>query len=387
MIFDKDIFFTKKFLDSDSIYVKLEKAGYIKQISSGLYAYLDPFNKLLKNICSQVCNIFSEYNFCQVNLPLLQDINLWKNSGRLDIYGSGLFTTGENNEFVINATNEEAIVNLADLLNIGSHQLPFCAYQISERARNEIRPAYGLVRTKTFVLADCYAIVNSKTDAQKYTDIFKQVFQKISKKFNLPLQQAIHLGHENTFSVWSESQLNQSHPILCKNCHSSFRGKEMLERCPICGSSEVERVIGAEIGDIATIKQLIKTKNINNSYIVFMGIGISRLIQLIAENKVHANGFDWDYFYAPYKAYIVASPARKSEAQKIYASLSGKMETIYDDRPTSIGAKLIDADLLGCPYKIIVGKNTDSDFVEIKRNNKTTKINSSLVLQYIQENQ
>ena len=137
MIFSKDMFFTTKFIDSDPIYVKLEKAGYITQISSGIYAFLELFNKLLSNICNEIGNIFKEYNISEVKMPLLQDANLWKNSGRFDIYGKGLFVTGENAEYVLSATSEEAIIKLIDLLGIEEKQLPFCVYQISERLRND----------------------------------------------------------------------------------------------------------------------------------------------------------------------------------------------------------------------------------------------------------
>ncbi|MBR4271104.1 MAG: hypothetical protein IKQ31_05490 [Clostridia bacterium] len=386
MIFSKDMFFTTKFIDSDPIYVKLEKAGYIKQISSGIYAYLELFNKLLSNICNEIGNIFKEYNISEVKMPLLQDANLWKNSGRFDIYGKGLFVTGENAEYVLSATSEEAIIKLIDLLGIEEKQLPFCVYQISERLRNELRTAYGLFRTKTFTLADCYAIVNNTNDLAHYTHIFKEIFHKIGVKFNLALHEAIHLGHNQTISIWCNSKLNQSHPIVCKNCNNSFRNKSLITKCPICNSANVARAVGAEIGDIATIQQLISTKKINNTHIVTMGIGLTRLIQLIAEQKVYKNGFDWDYWYAPYKAYIVASNERRNEAQKIYDILNSKIDALFDNRAKSIATKLIDADLIGCPYKIILGNNTCIDTVEIKRSNKMLKLKSEQVLKYILDN-
>ena len=386
MILNRNMFFTTKFLDADPIYVKMEKAGYIKQLNSGVYAYMELFNKLCKNVISEISNIFSEYNIFEIKLPILQDINLWKSSGRYDVYGSHLFSTGEKNEFVLNATNEESIIDLMDKLNIKKQELPFCAYQISERARNEIRPAYGLFRTKVFTLADCYAVVDVMDDAIFYFNIFREIFQKISKKFNLELYEANHLGHEHTYSIWCKSLLNQSHPIVCRKCNCSFRSKKMINKCPVCSSLEMEQVVGVEIGDIAITKQLIKTKNFQDSYVVFMGLGITRLIQLLAEKKVYKDGFNWDYCYAPYKVYIASNNEREFEAQRIYEILNGKVDIIWDNRPTSMATKLIDADLIGCPYKIIVGNNTDKNIVEIKKYNELVKLRNDKVLQFILDN-
>ena len=84
--------------------------------------------------------------------------------------------------------------------------------------------------------------------------------------------------------------------------------------------------------------------------------------------------------------YIVSNKERKCEAQEIYEMLNSKVDTILDNRLTSIATKLIDVDLIGCPYKIIVGNNIDRNIVEIKKHNEFVKLRNDEVMQLIMDN-
>jgi len=394
MIMTRNIFPTKKLSKEFSGLELFEAAGYIKKLSSGFYAYLPLGNELLQNLSNQIRSIATDSGFYEISIPLLQDAELWQLSGRMKKYANSFFTISnpDGSDYIVSPTCEEAVLSLYDGLHLNDDALPWRVFQIGERERNELRPAYGLVRSKSFVLADFYSLSKSDSEASNELDQLSSMISILLTRLGIEIKKAKYLYQDNTFSFWTNSKSVQCHPIICNNCNSSFRHNQHISGCPICSSSNISVVDGTELADVAVKgceipnSMGVTTNNCEQIFLTVAGIGVGRLAQILAEQHSDKNGIVWPYEIAPYKVHIVSNDERKSEAIALHDKLiASGIKSIVDLRNLSMSKKLIDADLIGCPEQVIFGKNTKDSQAELKNRLTGEKrhISTSSISSYI----
>ena len=379
---DHSLYPTKGLPDNFTSFDLLESAGYIKQISSGFYAFLPLGVELLQNISRAVRKTATHYSFGEVNMPLLQDISLWQQSERIRKYGDSLFTVTNPNgsNFIVGPTYEEAILKLYVKLGLSDESLPWKVFRIGECERNETRPAFGLIRSKSFILADFYVLTANEVSANEAVEELQGIVRQVLNGFGLQFHVAKYLQRNNAWSFWMDSESKQCTPTFCYSCGESYRSFDTLERCPHCNSANLSVHNGIELADVATSYDNIsiplgaKRRNGEHIHLAFAGIGISRLVQILAEQNHDKSGLIWPYDIAPYKTQIVTNKIRKQEAIGVYDLLmKNNIKTILDIRELSMGKKFVDADLVGCPIHIILGTNTATGVTELKNRIDGTK--------------
>lgn len=382
---------THRLSEEESGQTVLEAAGYIKKTAIGCYAFLPLGQKFLQKIYSYIHQSMEGGGYWEVHLSLLQELEWWERSGRSMQFTTSLAKTQLNNgTFVLNASQEEALHALIDSLGLSAKSFPLRVGQVSERIRNEVRPAHGLVRGLTFHLAEWYSFaLNSDQYAGEIANLTSSM-ENFFKKLGISIRKATWFNDEHKISLYARShgQAKQCQVAECFACEHAFRG--LTEGCcPQCGHP-LEIIDAIEMGDIVVagdrFSRLMNIKLLDQRYLlmVFGGIGVSRLIQILAEEYRDKNGLVWPQHLSPFDMHLIASKHREIEAIELANSLeaSGK-SVLLDDRDISIGRKLIDADLIGISLRILLGDKS-AGLVESKFRSETisTTISASELVSY-----
>jgi prolyl-tRNA synthetase len=324
-------------------------------------------------------------------------------SGRYDSYGKEMLRLNDRKDgkFLYSPTNEEQATDVFRKYVQSYRELPIILYQIHWKFRDEIRPRFGVMRGREFLMKDGYSFdLNFEAACRTYRDVFRS-YIKTFRRMGLtpvPVQAdsgAIGGNMSHEFQILAdtgESTLYYDKKLLTMNgeelstVYAVADEKYDPQNCPI---PETELMVskGIEVGHIFYFgTKYSKSMNAfvlnDNGEKLFpemgsYGIGISRLVGAIIEASHDERGIVWPESVAPFDVTILNLCIKNDKccaiAEKIYDAVSPK-EALYDDRAISIGEKLADADLIGIPWQIIVGqKNAANDVVELK-NRKTGEI-------------
>ena len=389
------------------------RCGMIKQTTAGIYSWLPLGFKVLKKIEEIVHDEQIKAGHIPMLMPTIQPAELWQESGRYDDYGKEMLRICDRNKknLLYGPTNEELITQIFRD-NIKSYKnLPLLLYHIQWKFRDEIRPRFGVMRCREFLMKDTYSFDIDKISAENsYKKMFFS-YLKTFEKFDLkaiPMQAETgpiggDLSHE--FIILTET--GESEVFLDKNLlnietknlnyeqknideiinkysqyysatHEKFIRKEFDEKVK---KKDQLNTRGIEIGHIfnfgdkytESMKALINTKdgkNINpqmGSY----GIGVSRLPAAIIESKYNNEYMKWPKIITPFKVVIINLgkdgniPDLKSK--DLYENLKNNdLDPILDDTLENPSSKFKNFDLIGIPFQVIIGSKLKKNEYEFK---------------------
>jgi prolyl-tRNA synthetase len=354
----------------------LISSGFIKTISPGIIATLPMGVRVLKNIENIFREICERENFWEITLPALQEEKLWVKSGRINLYERNMCKTILSNKtYILNPTLEEAMLDIIGKTTFKKIDFPLSFFQISERFRDEYTPKDLLVRSKSFILADAYIFTTSQDSLMKGVAKLRKIIRKFCKRINTPIKKATHINDSSDIGIESYFVFAEDHKQF--NVYKSrknglyyrFKSKNINRHI-----EDFESLGAIEIGDITIQKQAISSNmgitipgEKNFVYMATLGIGISRLLQIIASKNFDNNGIIWPKNIAPFAVTIICNKERVDEANALSQKLSKlKMCNLVDKRNISIARKLIDFEMTGIPVSIILGNKTDEGQYEIK---------------------
>ena len=396
------------------------RSGMIRQSSSGIYTWLPLGYKVLKNIENI---IRSEQNLISQELlmPTVQDSEIWKKSGRFDDYGKEMlkFKDRHEHELLYGPTNEELITDIFAKNVMSYKSLPLCLYHIQWKFRDEIRPRFGVMRGREFLMKDAYSFDENKEDAIKCYNRMFLSYLRIFKHMNLKAIPVAadtgpiggDLSHE--FIILAET--GESDVYLDKNILSAdipdIKYNESLAISDLVDklTSYYTAADDKHNDDIykKTVKEYdrLKTRGIEVGHLFYFGnkysipleanitniegkntpvemgsygIGVSRLVGAIIDAHNDDKGIYWPESVAPYMFGIVNlrqnDNACTELSESIYNNLrNSNIEVLYDDRSEGAGIKLAEMDLIGIPWQIRIGpRGVKNGFFELL-NRKTGK--------------
>lgn len=202
----------------------LIRGGYIHQIGSGIYNFLPIGKKILDKISSIIKNEMDKSNAQEVMMGFTTPADLWKKSQRYEKYGQELlrFRDRKNNEFVLGPTHEESVTEIIKTYVKSYKQLPVNLYQIHLKFRDELRPRFGLMRAREFIMKDAYSFHTSKLDLDREFNVMEQTYKNILKRLGLDFRVveadsgAIGGSGSKEFMVLAEC--GEDTIVVCKNC-------------------------------------------------------------------------------------------------------------------------------------------------------------------------
>ena len=369
----------------------LIRAGFIDKLGAGIYTFLPLGLRVLSKITNIIKEEMNSLGGQEVLMPALTPKSVWETTDRWDNFDALFKLVGsDSREYALGATHEEVSTPLAQKFCNSYKNLPFSIYQIQTKFRNEKRAKAGLMRGREFLMKDLYSFHTSQEDLDNYYQKAQKVYSDIYSKLGLGDVTYMTYASGGAFSKYSHefqtlSDAGEDLIYICDKCKIAIN-KEIIEEqdvCPECSSKELREAKAIEVGNIFKLGTRF-SKAFNFNYLdkdglskeVVMGaygIGISRLMATIVEVYNDDKGIIWPLNVAPFAVHLI-SFNQNEEAEKIYKELNNAgFEVLFDDRDSlSLGQKLNDADLIGCPYRLIVSqKNIESEQVEFKKRSES----------------
>lgn len=362
----------------------LIKAGYIHKEMAGVYAYLPLGKRVLDNIAQIVREEMNTIGGQEVQMTALQPKDIFEKTNRWDdaIVDNWFKTALKNGtELGLGLTHEEPIVDvMKDFVN-SYKDLPVFVYQIQNKFRNELRAKSGLLRGREFVMKDMYSFArNQEEHAELYeraAKAYTRVYERLgigdityrtyadggyfTDKFSDEYQTISPVGEDTIYvhegkkiainkEVYNDATLAKVG--LKKDDLVEKRGVEVGNIFPL--ESKYSDALGVYYTDEAGKEQSI----IMGCY----GIGISRLVGVLAEHFADDKGLVWPEAVAPFKVYLARlgdDPEVIKLSENVYNDLTQiGVAVLYDDRDVRPGGKFADADLMGIPYRLVISSNT-----------------------------
>ena len=308
------------------------RAGLIRQVSSGIYNWLPTGKKVLQ----KVENIIrEEMNFAgaqEILMPMVQPATLWEDSGRIDQYGQELlvFLDRHENKFCLGPTHEEIITDLCKNLLTSYKQLPVTLYQIQTKFRDEIRPRFGVMRSREFIMKDAYSFDLDKESLGKSYLIMKEAYTKIFNKIGLDYRVvkadsgAIGGSESEEFHVLAESGEDllafsdkSEYAINAELLTELQEGQDpfSLEGKPSPdGKGILKLKRGIEVGHIFKLgkkySEVLNLRIPGEDHDIYpemgcYGIGASRIVAAAIEQNHDEKGIVWPSALAPYQVALV----------------------------------------------------------------------------------
>ncbi|AAM67793.1 proline--tRNA ligase [Buchnera aphidicola] len=199
------------------------KSGMIRKLSSGIYIWLPTGIRVLNKIKDIIKNEMRKINALEVLMPVVQPKKLWENSGRLSIYGEELFQFYDrrNQKFILGPTNEEVVTNFIRNEINSFKELPLIIYQIQTKFRDEIRPRFGIVRSREFIMKDAYSFhINKHCLEKTYNDFYQSyinIFNKIKIQFRAVNADSGSMGGSISHEFQALSENGEDEIVFSKN--------------------------------------------------------------------------------------------------------------------------------------------------------------------------
>lgn len=387
-LFTKTIKQTPK--DETSVNAQLLiRAGFVSKQMAGVYNYLPLGLRVLTRIQNIIREEMNAIGGQEILMPTLTQEESYKQTGRDKTMEDVLFSTiGQGDaKMFLNPTHEEIITPLAQKFVLSYKDLPLAVYQIQNKFRNEARAKSGLLRGREFNMKDLYSFHATEKDLDSYYEIVKEAYFKIYNRLGIGDVTLLTFASGGTFSKYSHEfqtlcEAGEDIVHVCEKCRVAVN-KEIIDEqnnCPECGNKKLIAKKAIEVGNI--FKQKTKfTAAFNFTWVdengdeqpvemAAYGIGPSRIMGAIVELFHDDAGMIWPKNVAPFSAHLIALTNDKdvvSTAKKIYEKYNAD-SILFDERDDkSIGEKLVDADLIGIPLRIVISKRTlQQDSVEVK---------------------
>ena len=370
-------------------HILMIKSGMIRQETSGIYSWLPLGFRILQKIIKIIEKFHEAAGVNQILMPTIQSADIWKQSDRYETYGKEMLRIIDRHEkeLLYGPTNEEMITVLAKSFIKSYKNLPRYFFHIQSKFRDEIRPRFGVMRAREFLMKDAYSFDLDEKSGEKTYLMFFKLYLKIFKELGInviPVRAPAgeiggNLSHEFHLIVESgESEIYLDESLISQDFNNysiddvmalSSYTDEFFKTNEI--KLNLKKFKSIELGHIFLFgNKYSKSFNFfvdgeKDKFFPFMGsygIGVSRIPAAVIESSNKKDGVIWPKNISPFSS-IILNLDHKSDSvnkfcEEIYSSLKDdEIDILYDNRNERPGVKFSDAELMGIPLIIIIGKN------------------------------
>jgi prolyl-tRNA synthetase len=399
------------------------RAGLVRQTASGIYAWLPAGYRVLNNIADIVRAEQDAAGAQEMMMPTIQSADLWRTSGRYDAYGPEMLRLADRHgrDLLYGPTNEEMITDLFRQSIKSYRELPQIVYHIQWKFRDEMRPRFGVMRGREFLMKDAYSFdldyAGAVVSYRRMMLAYMRTFERLGVKA-IPMvadtgpiggnlsHEFIILAPTGESQVFYDAAFERNDYTGADVSHTSEEDlakfyesvttpyaatDEKHDDAVWAQVAEKREGRGIEVGHIFYFgtkysepmglsvagRDGVPVAPHMGSY----GVGVSRLVGALIEAHHDEAGIIWPDSVAPFPAVIVnlkvGDAACDAMAEDLYAKFGGR--ALYDDRDDRAGVKFADADLMGHPWQIVVGpRGAAAGNVELKRRATGEKLELSL---------
>ena len=384
------------------------RAGLVRKVASGIYTWLPLGLKVLRKIENIVREEMDASGAQEVLMPMVQPKELWNETNRWEKMGPELLRIKDRHErdFCLGPTHEEVITDLIRN-NVKSYkELPLNIYQIQTKFRDEVRPRYGVMRGREFLMKDSYSFNIDEACLQStyltMRNTYKNILERIGLDYKIVAADSGAIGGdaseefhvlaetgEDTIAISSESEFAINTELLLKEGEdiSSLEGKPSPD-----GKGTIQIKKGIEVGHIFQLGKVyaedMKANVLNNEgkastlHMGCYGVGVSRLVAAAIEQNNDNKGIIWPHSISPFDINIIAIGYEKDQqiaeaSLKLYKDLQEMgYDVLLDDRKDGYGTKMKDSELIGVPLNIVIGKQyIETNEVELESRSGDSSLN------------
>ncbi len=383
--------------DAEAISHKLMvRAGLIRQMGAGMWSWLPAGWRVHQRVVAIIREEIDAIGGREMLMPVLQPAEPWRKTGRLGIEELFKLTDRKGSELVLAMTHEEAVTfHAAQTIN-SYRDLPLILYHFQVKERDEPRPRAGVLRTREFVMKDSYSFDRDRAGLEERYALHVEAYDRIMRRTGLRFYRVESdvgmMGGLGAHEYMAPCPAGEDEVVLGEGYAANVE--------VACNSPEIKVGEDGEYvrdGETLTVEPAIEIGNIfklgtrysepldatyldehGNELPIWMGsygIGPARVVAAAVEQFADEHGISWPVALAPFAVHLVAigrpgTPERDA-AEVLYRKLlEARVEVLYDDREAGAGEKFADAELLGCPVRLTVGRRaleTGEAEVQIRR--------------------
>src|SRR3989344_5205914 len=368
--------------------ILLTRAGFINKELAGVYSLLPLGLRVVDKIKKIVSEEMEALGSVEFLMSTLQNKEIWEKTGRwsdekVDVWFKSTLKSGS--EVGFGWSHEEPITNLMTSHIASYHDLPVYVHQFQNKLRNEVRAKAGILRGREFLMKDMYSFARNEEEHMAFYNKATEAYLNVFRKVGLGDITYVTSASGGFFT----DKFSHEFQTLCEAGEDTIYITD--ENGKVAVNGEVEKKgdpkKAVEVGNIFTFgtekcEQMglyfnDEKGNKTPVYLGSYGIGITRLMGVLAEVFGDDKGLVWPEAVAPFKVHLLSlSENSKKLADEAYEKLQAAgVEVLYDDRDARAGEKFADADLIGIPLRAVVSEKTPAGTVEIKeRISETARI-------------
>lgn len=378
------------------------RSGMIRRLASGLYTWMPLGLRVLSRVENIVREEMNRAGCHELLMPAIQPAELWQATGRWDKMGGEMLKLRDRHErdFCFGPTHEEVITTLFKGDYHSYKNLPVTLYQIQTKFRDEIRPRFGVMRAREFIMKDAYSFhidqASLETTYQIMRDAYQRIFTRMGVEFRIVEADSGNIGGNRSeeFHVLAETGEDQLMVAEGGSYAANVEvAGELKDGDPSPdGQGTIRSIRGIEVGHIFQLgdkysKSLDVTVLDDNGQSVTptmgcYGIGISRIVGAVIEQRFDEAGMHWPEALAPFRLVLVPmnydrSDGVRATTDRLYNELlNAGVDVALDDRPLRPGAMFADAELVGIPHRVVIGdRGLQAGQIEYKHRGADDSVN------------
>ena len=362
------------------------RAGLVKRLGSGLYSWMPMGLRVLKKIETIIREEMNKVGAIELLMPAIQPSELWKETGRWDVFGPQMLKINDRHDrsFCFGPTHEEVITDIVRNEINSYKQLPINFYQIQTKFRDEIRPRFGVMRAREFLMKDSYSfhsdIDSLKDTYEKMYKTYTAIFDRIGLKFRAVQADNGAIGGDGSheFHVLADSGEDE---IIYDEKSDFAANIEVAKNHPdkdnlkTCRGIEVGHIfqLGTKYSEAMKAEFLDEQGQSRPMMMGCYGIGVSRIVAAAIEQKNDDKGIIFPSSISPFEIILTPIGYDKNDqvnksTNDIYSQLiKNGFDVLLDDRGLRPGVMFSESELLGIPHRITISEKTlAEDKVEYK---------------------
>src|SRR5271157_326912 len=379
--------------DAEAISHKLMvRAGLIRQMGAGMWTWLPAGWRVHQRVAAIIREEMDAIGGQEMLMPVLQPAEPWRKTGRLDIEELFKLTDRKGSELVLAMTHEEAVTFHAAQVVQSYRDLPLILYHFQIKERDEPRPRAGVLRTREFLMKDSYSFDRDQAGMEEryalHVGAYDRIMERTGLRFYRVESDVGMMGGLGAHEYMAPCPAGEDQialaPGYAANVDVALRSPDVQKTAEgyTVGGQALSIEPAIEVGNIFKLGTRY-SEPLGANYLdesgrelpVWMGsygIGPARIVAAAVEQFADEHGISWPRALAPFAVHLVAigkpGTPELMAAEQVYDALrGGGVDVLYDDRELGPGEKFADAELLGCPLRLTVGRRTlESGEVEVQ---------------------
>jgi prolyl-tRNA synthetase len=370
--------------DAEAISHKLMvRAGLVRQMGAGMWSWLPAGWRVHQRVVAIVREEMDAIGAQELLLPVLQPADLWRKTGRLEIDELFKLNDRKGSELVLALTHEEAVTFHVSQVVRSYRDLPLILYHFQVKERDEARPRAGVLRTREFIMKDSYSFDRDQAGMEERYELHVGAYDRIMDRTGLRYYRVEGdvgvMGGVGAHEYMAPCAAGEDEIVLGDGYAANVevaqrdqaverRGEQYVrdgQTLSIEPAIEIGNIfkLGTRYSEPLGARYLDEQGEERPIWMASYGIGPARIVAAAVEQFADEHGISWPRALAPFAVHLVAlgkpDTPERDVAEELYETLlEGGVDVLYDDRDAGPGEKFADAELLGCPLRLTVGRRT-----------------------------